>query len=76
MNTNDLAKVMNVWESENKILRPDKNKFSLEIIDQIASIFSIGNFYYYVLNFETLKMDVVHKGTRDVLGIEPDQFTL
>lgn len=76
MNTNDLAKVMNVWESENKILRPDKNKFSLEIIDQIASIFSVGDFYYYVLNFETLKMDVVHKGTRDVLGIEPEQFTL
>lgn len=76
MNTEDLAKVMNVWESENKILRPGRNKFRLEIIDQIASLFSVGNFYYYVLNFETLKMDVVHKGTRDVLGIEPDQFTL
>lgn len=76
MNAEDFSKVMNVWESENKILRPDKNKFSLEIIDQIASSFSIGNFYYYVLNFETMKMDVVHKGTREVLGIEPEQFSL
>jgi len=76
MKAEDLAKVMNVWESENKILRPDKNNFSLEIIDQIAALFSVGNFYYYVLNFENLKMDVVHKGTREVLGIEPDQFTL
>ena len=76
MNAEDVSKVMNVWESENKILRPDKNKFNLEIIDHLASLFSVGNFYYYVLNFETLKMDVVHKGTREVLGIEPDQFTL
>ena len=76
MNAEDVLKVMNVWESENKILRPDKTKFSLEIIDQIAALFSVGNFYYYVLNFETLKMDVVHRGTREVLGIEPEQFTL
>lgn len=76
MNAEDVSKVMNVWQSDNKILRPDKTKFSLEIIDQIAALFSVGNFYYYVLNFETLKMDVVHSGTREVLGIEPEQFTL
>lgn len=76
MNTKDLEKVMDVWQSDNKILRPDPNTFSIEIIDQIASLFSIGNFYYYVLNFENLKMEVVHIGTREVLGIEPNQFTL
>lgn len=76
MDEKDFAKVMNVWESENKILRPNKKKLYLEIIDQIASLFSVGNFYYYVLNFENIKMEVVHEGTREVLGIEPEQFTL
>jgi DNA-binding CsgD family transcriptional regulator len=76
MNEKDFAKVMNVWESENKILRPNKKKLYLEIIDQIASLFSVGNFYYYVLNFENIKMEVVHEGTREVLGINPEQFTI
>lgn len=76
MNAEDQAKVMHVWESENRILDPAKKAFRLEIIDQIASLFSAGDFYYYVLNFESLQLDLVRGGIQEVLGIAPDQFTL
>ena len=76
MNTEDLAKVMRVWESENRISTPDKKTIDLEIVDQIASLFSAGDFYYYVLNFESLQLDLVQGGIQDVLGIAPEQFTL
>ncbi|MDO9261080.1 MAG: LuxR C-terminal-related transcriptional regulator, partial [Flavobacteriaceae bacterium] len=76
MNKDDISKVMQVWESENKILKPTQKELYLEIIDQIASLFSVGKFYYYILNFENIKMELVHEGTREVLGIEPDQFTM
>ncbi|MHB1148493.1 MAG: LuxR C-terminal-related transcriptional regulator [Lutibacter sp.] len=76
MSEKDIVKIMDVWESENKVLIPNTKELFLEITNQVASLFSVGSFYYYVLNFENLSMDIVHHGTRDVLGIEPDQFNL
>ncbi len=76
MSEKDIIKIMNVWKSGNKVLIPNTKELFLEITNQVASLFSVGPFYYYVLNFENLNMDIVHHGTHDVLGIEPDQFSL
>lgn len=76
MSEKDIVKIMDVWESGNKVLIPNTKELFLEITNQVASLFSIGPFYYYVLNFENLSMDIVHHGTREVLGIEPNQFSL
>jgi DNA-binding CsgD family transcriptional regulator len=76
MKNNGITKVMEVWEVHNKILKPVKKELYLEIIDQIANLFAAGSFYYYIFNFDTLKMEVVHEGIRTVLGIEPDHLSL
>jgi len=76
MSEKDIVKIMDVWESGNKVLIPNTKELFLEITNQVASLFSIGHFYYYVLNFENLSMDIVHQGTREVLGLEPNQFCL
>ncbi|WP_445737043.1 PAS domain-containing protein [Mariniflexile sp.] len=76
MNKEDSAKVLNVWSKENTIYQPKKKELLLEIIDQAASLFAVGSFYYFILNFENITMDFVHGGIRDVLGIEPDEFTM
>ena len=76
MNEKDSAKVLSVWDSENKILQPNKKELLLGIVDQVVSLFAVGSFYYYVFNFENLKMDYVNEGIKDVLGIEPDKFTV
>ena len=76
MNAEELAEAMHVWGFDNRTLQSGKRSFPLEMIDQIASLFSPGDFYYYVLDLDCLKFDLVHGGTREVLGIEPDQFTL
>lgn len=67
--------IRDLLESENKDLIPNTNELFLEITNQVADLFSLGSFYYYILNFEDLSVDNVHKGTHDVLGIEPDRFT-
>lgn len=69
-------KVLSVWEKENKILYPNEKEQLIEIIDQVASLFSAGQVYYFVLNFETYQFDFVSDGVRNVLGIEPELFTL
>ncbi|MGV8946390.1 MAG: LuxR C-terminal-related transcriptional regulator [Lutibacter sp.] len=76
MNEKDIAKILDVWKTENTIFRPNKKELLLEIIEQVASLFSVGSFYYYVLNFEDLKMEFVHSGVREVLGIEPVDFVV
>jgi DNA-binding CsgD family transcriptional regulator len=76
MDRSAIERVMNIWELENKIIIPHKAKIFVEIVDQLASLFSVGPFYYYLLNFENLKMELVHGGIQEVLGIEPDQFSL
>jgi DNA-binding CsgD family transcriptional regulator len=70
-----ISKVMSVWESENKILKPN-GKPVLEIIDQIASLFSAGNYYYLIINFKKYSLDFVSESIKSVLGIEKNEFTL
>lgn len=76
MKEDAIARLMNVWDSGNKIEYPEKKKYSLEILQQISALFAFGPFYYYILNFETLKMEYVSEGTKDVLGLEPSEFSL
>jgi DNA-binding CsgD family transcriptional regulator len=71
----DFLKIVDLLELENSGLIPNKEELFLEITNQVASLFTVGSFYYYVLNFEDLSMNMVHHGTLEVLGIEPDQFT-
>ena len=72
----DVERLMEVWETENKIELSSKKKICFDIIDQIASLFSVGPFYYYIFNFENLRMEYISDGTREVLGIEPNEYSL
>jgi len=76
MNKNNSDKVLSVWNKENSIHQPNKKELFLGIVDQVASLFAVGSFYYYVFNFENLKMDYVNDGIKDVLGIESEEFTV
>lgn len=77
MNKNTgISKVLEVWESKNKILNPVDKELYLEIIEQMASLFAPGSFYYYVLDFENLEMNAVSQGIQSILGIEPGKYSL
>lgn len=69
-------KVLSVWEKENKILYPNLKEQLIEIVEQVASLFSVGQVYYFVLNFKTYKFDYVSDSVRNVLGIEAGSYTL
>ena len=67
MKNSSISKVKEVWESHNKILDPVKKELYLDIIDQVASLFSAGSYYYYIFNFGTMQMEHVDKKTFDVI---------
>ena len=74
---NHIQKIKNVWERGNYISEPIMpDLYGKKIIDQIAHFFSPGDFYYYILNFDTLKMEYVSDSVTEVLGISPNEFNL
>ncbi|MGM0408304.1 MAG: LuxR C-terminal-related transcriptional regulator [Bacteroidota bacterium] len=76
MKSNAIQNVLHVWETKNKITRPAKKEHYFEVIGQMANLFAAGSFYYYILDFEQLEMELVHHDVKKVLGIEPEKFTV
>ena len=76
MQKGGISKTKSVWESKNKILNPITAGLDLNIIDQIASLFAAGSYYYFIFNFENLQMQYVHHSIAEVLEINPNEFTL
>lgn len=76
MKETNTTKVLRVWEREDSILSPVNKQLTLELIDQIATLFAGGSFYYYILNFDNLQLDFVHEGIQEVLGIKPNEFSI
>lgn len=76
MEEGNITSALNVWGAEYKNLSPTSKELTLEVIDQIATLFAAGSFYYYILNFDNLQLDFVHEGIREVLGIEPNEFSI
>ncbi|TGV02750.1 LuxR C-terminal-related transcriptional regulator [Flavivirga rizhaonensis] len=76
MTNENTTKLIQFWEQENKIATPNNKEPIIEVIDQIASLFAAGSFYYYILDFVTYKMTFVHEGIEEVLGIKPEEWSI
>lgn len=76
MKETGIEKVMNVWESSNKIINPNQKKQLLEIVDQVSSPFSAGEYYYFVFNLHPYKIEFVSDSVYAVLGIPSEEFSL
>ena len=75
MDNDSIARIRDAWRP-NKIEKPVKTELYLNIIEQVANLFSAGSFYYYIMNFETVKMEYVDERIHSVLGIDPKDWNL
>lgn len=73
----EILPLVNLWKKE---ISDHLDKYApfhaSNQLKQMAALFSPGLFYYYILNFHNLHMDFVHSGTKEVLGIEPEELTV
>lgn len=75
MNQEDANRILSVWEHQ----RPEKNvnaSLHLDLLDQIASLFSIGPYYYYIMDFKTMDIIHAHPGVEQVLGVSLEDFNI
>lgn len=70
-----IDKLYEVFKVQNKVLKPAETIKVFEIVEQIASLFAAGSFYYFVFNLMTLEFDYVSEGTKPLLGIESSDYT-
>jgi len=75
MDNESVLKIKEAWKL-NKIAHPVKTELFLDIIEQVASLFSAGRFYYYILNFDTFEFEYVDPRIESVLGISPEGHSL
>lgn len=73
----EILPLVNLWKKEmSDHIKKYVPYHASNQLKQMAALFSPGLFYYYILNFHNLHMDYVHSGTKEVLGIEPEEFTV
>jgi DNA-binding CsgD family transcriptional regulator len=75
MEETGITKLFDVFRSQNKVLRPVENINVFQIVEQIASLFAAGSFYYFIFNLVKLEFDYVSEGTKPLLDVEPTDFT-
>lgn len=74
---NNITPIVNLWKEEISVhIKKYAPYQRCHQLNQMASLFSPGLFYYYILNFQNIKMDYVHPGTRHLLGVEPEEFSV
>jgi len=75
MDKDSIARIKEAWKP-NKIEKPVKTELYLNIIEQVANLFSAGSFYYYIMNFDSMRMEHVDKRIESVLGLNPKDWSL
>lgn len=75
--SNNTSQLLKLWQKNYCAQIEEYEKCAVsQQLKQMASLFSPGKFYYYIVNFHNMNLDYVHPGTEEVLGISPEKFTI
>jgi DNA-binding CsgD family transcriptional regulator len=69
--------VFKIWKNNTtyQVKEYSPNKMT-KFLQHFSSLFSLGPFYYYVLNFHDLSIDYAHHSTQDLLGVPSREFSM
>lgn len=75
MDKESISKIKDAWKL-NEVARPVKTELYLNIIEQVAALFSAGRFYYYILNSDTYEIEYIDPRVESILGIRAKDWSL
>ncbi len=55
---------------------PTPYEFEHEIQFKLLNLFMIGNFYYFIVDISTFKIDLLHKNSEAIMGYDSETYTL
>ncbi|MEQ9405649.1 MAG: LuxR C-terminal-related transcriptional regulator [Cyclobacteriaceae bacterium] len=73
MKNEESKKIIDLWKESMVSAMPAETP-NLKVVDQLATYFSSGSFFYYIFDFSQFQMKYVHSTIMDQLGIPPEEF--
>lgn len=71
-----INKVYTIWEEFSKKDNAKELQFELDVYKKLLRFFQVGDYFYLILNFNTLELDIVSAGIENVLGYRPSEFNI
>ena len=65
-----------IWRRHAPESTPDLLQLELDLYKKLLNFFQVGDYYYYIFNFQTLQFEVVSPGIEQLLGYSPSEFTV
>jgi DNA-binding CsgD family transcriptional regulator len=65
-----------IWKQAASESNTELLKVELDIYKQLLNFFQVGDYYYYILNFQTQSLDLISKEVESVLGYTPEEATV
>lgn len=67
---------MQLWSHLSKEITTEQLQLELDAYKKMLHFFQIGDYYYVILNFATLELDLVSPNIKKVLGYEPAEIDI
>jgi DNA-binding CsgD family transcriptional regulator len=68
--------VLTFWRDKMRVRTPQENVYSPDPFNKVGQFFTLGPFYYYIINFHTLEFEYMHPSVRHVLGVSHEVLDL
>jgi len=65
-----------IWKRHATESVPDLLQLELDLYKKLLNFFQVGDYYYYIFNFQTMQFDLVSPGMETMLGYEPAAMTI
>lgn len=65
-----------IWKRHAPGSTPDLFQIELDLYKKLLNFFQVGDYYYYIFNFQTLDFEIVSSGMEKMLGYSTDKFTI
>lgn len=71
-----MDKLVSIWQKIPSVVTKQLDLSQKEIIERYVDVFHIGAYFYVIFNTQTAAMEYVDSRVQDVLGIQPEEFSL
>lgn len=68
--------IMQLWSHLTKEITTEQLQLELDVYKKMLHFFQIGDYYYVILNFATLELDLVSPNIEKVLGYAPNEIDI
>ncbi len=64
-----------IWKKASSELAADRLPIELELYKKLLNFFQVGDYFYFVFNFNNYQFDLISAGVKKMLGYDPAEIT-